>query len=357
MSEVPAEYETPEGLRTLANFLRSQSGVKVRSGIEHEKRVDYFKGKKLVECVLEAKKWPRSIPQITDKGVARMVANLMVQANFFHRSVKVEDKKGLLKISPQNVFEETGYYTWMYSGNMVWSNIATGAVIAVVIGFTLLPIWPDSAKKTLWYLSITFLMFTMVFCLVRFILFLFFWLFGYEFWIFPRLFDESLSFQDSFKPIYTFEPGAIGQGYYRIAVLTSVIGFAYWACTQPTEFDGFMQAQKDFIGDLYSGNLLADVASDPNLHKDHTKKVPSLEDLLRYETDTHTHIHVYKRRDTLINTHTHIYTHIHTYTHTHTYSHIYTHIHTYTHIHSESWRTTIRRRLPTRTAWMGVLLV
>lgn len=41
---VPAEYKAPEGLRTLANYLRSQNGVKVRSGIEHEKRVDYFKG-------------------------------------------------------------------------------------------------------------------------------------------------------------------------------------------------------------------------------------------------------------------------------------------------------------------------
>ena len=36
--------QVPVALRTLANFLRSQNGVKSRSGIEHEKRVDYFKG-------------------------------------------------------------------------------------------------------------------------------------------------------------------------------------------------------------------------------------------------------------------------------------------------------------------------
>lgn len=41
---VPREYEAPEGMRTLANYLRSTSGLKVRSGIEHEKRVEYFKG-------------------------------------------------------------------------------------------------------------------------------------------------------------------------------------------------------------------------------------------------------------------------------------------------------------------------
>ncbi len=39
---VPNEYKTPEGMRTLANYLRSQ--IRVKSGIEHEKRVEYFKG-------------------------------------------------------------------------------------------------------------------------------------------------------------------------------------------------------------------------------------------------------------------------------------------------------------------------
>mmetsp|Transcript_90822 Transcript_90822/g.256526 ORF Transcript_90822/g.256526 Transcript_90822/m.256526 type:complete len:338 (+) Transcript_90822:83-1096(+) len=282
MSGIPSEYETPEGMRTLANYLRSTNGVKVRHGIEHEKRVDYFKGQRLVECVLEGKKWPKSLPKITDKGVARLVAGLLVQGNFFHRSEKIPDKKGYLKISQKNVFEEKGYYTWMYAGNMMWSNILTGLVIAVVIGFTLLPIWPDVAKKVLWYCSVTFLIFTLSFCLIRFVLFLVLWLFGYEFWIFPRLFDESLSFQDSFKPIYSFEKGTPGQGFYRIGVLLTLIGFVYWACTQPTEFDGFIQAQKDFIDDLYSGNLLADVPADPATHMERMqKRVPSLEDLLK----------------------------------------------------------------------------
>lgn len=42
---IPEEYGKPEGLRTLANYLRSGNGVKVRSGIQYDKRVDYFKGK------------------------------------------------------------------------------------------------------------------------------------------------------------------------------------------------------------------------------------------------------------------------------------------------------------------------
>lgn len=287
--EVPPEYGAPEGLRTLANYLRSQNGVKVRSGIQHEKRVDYFKGKRLVEAMLDGKKWPKTIPKITDKGVAIEVANLLLKAQFFHRSEKVEGKKGYLKVSKnQAFFEEIGHYTWIFTGNMTWSNIGTGAVIAVVIGFTLLPIWPDIAKRILWYFSVTFLIVTLAFVLVRFLIFLVFWLVGYEFWIFPRLFDETLSMQDSFKPFYSFEKGATGQGLYRVGMIAVLVGFVYWACTQPTEFDGFLKANRDFLDDLYSGNLLTDVAQDHKDNIDRIHNVPKLEDLLKQMEDEET---------------------------------------------------------------------
>ena len=179
------------------------------------------------------------------------------------------------------MFEDSGYYTWMYSGSMVWSNILTFLVIAAVIVCTLMPIWPAAAKHVLWYCSVTFLIVIFSLLIVRGLSFMLMWMLGYEFWVFPRLFDETLSFQDSFVPVYTFENGTPGQGYYRLAGLAMLVGFVYWACTQPTEFDGFIQAQKDFIDDLYSGNLLSDVAHDTTAHLDRNKRVPSLEDLLK----------------------------------------------------------------------------
>jgi hypothetical protein len=155
---------------------------------------------------------------------------------------------------------------------MMWSNVATVAVILIVIVFTLLPVWPQFAKKVLWYCAVTFLLFTFTFVFIRFLLFLLMWILGYEFWVFPRcpfppclshlpafrlrLFDESLGFVDSFKPVYVFENGSPGQGYYRVALLVGVISFVVWAARQPTEFDGFLQAQKEFVDDLYSGEPL-----------------------------------------------------------------------------------------------------
>jgi translocation protein SEC62 len=96
---IPIEYQTPEGLRTLANFLRSQNGVKVRTAIEHDKRVDYFKGKKMIECLLypENVKWPKTIPRIIDKSIARIISQSLLTSGFYHRSEKVEGKKGILQ--------------------------------------------------------------------------------------------------------------------------------------------------------------------------------------------------------------------------------------------------------------------
>ena len=44
MPSIPEFYQQEEGLKKLATHLRSRNGVKVRSGIEHDKRVEYFKG-------------------------------------------------------------------------------------------------------------------------------------------------------------------------------------------------------------------------------------------------------------------------------------------------------------------------
>jgi hypothetical protein len=57
-------------------------------------------GKKLVECLLEGKKsWPKSLPKITDHDMAVEVASLLLLGQMFHRSEKVEGKKGYLVVS------------------------------------------------------------------------------------------------------------------------------------------------------------------------------------------------------------------------------------------------------------------
>ena len=109
---------------------------------------------------------------------------------------------------------------------------------------------------------------------------MFIWILGYDFWIWPNLFDESLGVMDSFKPFYTLEKTKEGQLMYRAGVFVAFFGFCWWAVTQPSEFDGYVKAQGDFIKDLYAGTLLSDVsqADKENIDK---PKMQSLDDLLK----------------------------------------------------------------------------
>lgn len=98
--EIPIEYTTPEGIRTLINYLRST--IKIRSGILFEKRVDYFKGKRFVETLMEQKgKWPKTLTKITDIKIAQAIGEVIMNNNeksYFVRVERVDDDKGILMV-------------------------------------------------------------------------------------------------------------------------------------------------------------------------------------------------------------------------------------------------------------------
>ena len=177
-------------------------------------------------------------------------------------------------------FDEAGYFTWLYEGDKTVSHLMTTALIAGFLFCTCFPIWPTFLKVFVWYMSVTLLIFIFALITIRALAFLFVWILGYEFWFLPNLFDESLSFMDSFKPVYSFDKCKAGQLPYRIGVAVAFFSFCYWAITQPSEFDGFVAAQGDFLKDLYAGKLLSDTSqeSKDNIDK---PKVQSLDDLLK----------------------------------------------------------------------------
>merc|ERR1712176_776559 len=115
---------------------------------------------------------------------------------------------------------------------------------------------------------------------VRGLAFLFVWMLGWEFWFLPNLFDESLGFVDSFKPVVSCEPTKPGQLPYRLGIGVAFFSFCYWEVTQPSEFDGFVAAQGDFLKDLYAGTLLSDMSQEDKENIDKPKH-QSLEDLLK----------------------------------------------------------------------------
>lgn len=153
----------------------------------------------------------------------------------------------------------------------------------LIIGFlccVCFPIWPNFLKVFAWYMSVSFLIFIFFLITSRGLLFMFVWILGYDFWFLPNLFDESLGFVESFKPVISFEKTKDGQLMYRLGVGVAFFGFCWWAVTQPSEFDGYVKAQGDFIKDLYAGTLLSDVSQTDKENID-KPKMESLEDLLK----------------------------------------------------------------------------
>ena len=157
--------------------------------------------------------------------------------------------------------------------------LMTGALIVCALLMALQPVWPMYIRVFVWYLAVTFLLFIFGLVISRALLFLFIWIVGYEFWFLPNLFDETLGFYESFVPVYSFEPTKAGQLWIRLSVAVAFGSFCYWAVTQPSEFDDFVQGQGDFLKDLYEGKLLSDMSQQDKENIDRPKM--SLEDLLK----------------------------------------------------------------------------
>ena len=160
------------------------------------------------------------------------------------------------------------------------SHLMTAALVVGFLFCVCFPIWPVFLRVFVWYMSVTLLLFIFFLITGRCMLFLFVWMIGYEFWFLPNLFDETLGFVESFKPVFSLEPTKPGQLPYRLGVAVAFFSFCWWAVTQPSEFDGFVAAQGDFLKDLYAGTLLSDMSQEDKENID-KPKMQSLDELLK----------------------------------------------------------------------------
>jgi len=249
-----------------------------------EKRLYYMKGEKIVNFLVEPKKktkWPTQLPKFSSRNEALKVCQALAEQNYIRKVDKTgKGEVKLLHPRFKSEFEEDVYFAWMYEGNKRFSHAMTTLLVVGFLACTCFPIWPNFLKTFVWYLSVTVLIFMFFLIIIRGLLFLFIWILGFDFWLLPNLFDEHLGVVDSFKPLYSANKSKEGQLYWRMAIFVSFFSFCYWAVTQPSEFDGFVAAQGDFIKDLYSGKLLSDIsqADKDNIDK---PKMPSLDDLLK----------------------------------------------------------------------------
>uniref|UniRef100_A0A7S3PBA7 Translocation protein SEC62 n=1 Tax=Aplanochytrium stocchinoi TaxID=215587 RepID=A0A7S3PBA7_9STRA len=278
MVEPTLNLKKPEDTKRVARYLYGT--VPLREAVQISKRVYYFRGKKLIEFLLNGEKHKDKPVCETEEDAIR-VGEALLELNLIHGSVVANKKKRELAPIRSKAFNAEGYYTWIYEGSQFKRNLLLGALIFAFLALTMFPVWPQWSKVAIWYLSVTFLIVLTVFIVVRLIFFILFWLAGYEFWILPNIFMDDLGFYESFVPGYTFEkdPNFFDRDMmvYRFALMGGALAFGYWLYNQPTEFDEIMIVQKQFLKDLYDGNLLSD--ENHKTQEEIDRIIPDLADL------------------------------------------------------------------------------
>jgi len=196
-------------LTAVADWLRNEkrSGLTTKEAVQYEKRVEYFKGSKLVDSLIGPKykgKVAKEMP-IKTRAEAAKLAQELLRVGYIHRSQRVQHahtRRWELELF-HGPFEEDGLFTWVYEGSKTKLYLMCGAMLVGALGICMIQIWPLWLKIGVWWCSVTFLTTFGVLCVVRLILFVLMWIVGFRgIWLFPNLFDDNQTFAGSFMPIF-----------------------------------------------------------------------------------------------------------------------------------------------------------
>ncbi|WVQ77913.1 hypothetical protein IAR50_007619 [Cryptococcus sp. DSM 104548] len=211
-----AQKRAEPELKNVVDFLRAKSGPKVRMGILNGKRVEYFKGKTAVRCLLSPQYQKlKKVPAVTTEDEAKALLAKILPFAFFLRtdrpppeSLPPAGQPKPLRLAPQQAFDPASYYTWFYDGSPLYTYLGGAAMVFIMLAGVMFPLWPVTLRIGVWYLSVGVLCLVGLFiglAIVRLI----FWCLTVvackrAIWIFPNLF-EDVGFVDSFIPGWEYD--------------------------------------------------------------------------------------------------------------------------------------------------------
>jgi translocation protein SEC62 len=205
---------SPE-IRNVVSFLRSgKAGLKVRVGALNGKRLDYFKGKSAIKALLSPPYSKlKNAPKVTTESEA---VKLLQRINSHAFVLRVQrgaptgssSSPKVLQIVNQQVFTPDEYYAWFYEGSQ-WTTYAGGlAMVAVMLGGVMFPLWPPTMRLGVWYLSIGMLGLIGLFFAIAVVRLIFYVITvvvaSPGIWVFPKLFAD-VGFVESFIPLWEWD--------------------------------------------------------------------------------------------------------------------------------------------------------
>ncbi|KII87635.1 hypothetical protein PLICRDRAFT_112185 [Plicaturopsis crispa FD-325 SS-3] len=216
MSTAEQQLKAPADILNVVQFLRSsKSGIKIRVGALNGKRIDYFKGKSAVKALLSpAYAKLKNVPKVESETDAHTVLHSVIPFAFYLRvergapSGSSSSSPKTLQVIPMQLFKPDEYYAWFYEGSQ-WTTYAGGvAMVAVMLGGVMFPLWPPIMRLGVWYISIGMLGLIGLFFAIAIVRFIFYIITvvvaSPGIWIFPKLFAD-VGFVESFIPLWEWD--------------------------------------------------------------------------------------------------------------------------------------------------------
>ncbi|EJD40193.1 translocation protein [Auricularia subglabra TFB-10046 SS5] len=200
----------PPEVRNLINYLRSsKSGIKNRTGVLNGKRIDYFKGKSAVKALLQpAYLKVKNAPKVGTEDEAIAVLRSALPYAFYLLVERGTGSPKPLQVVQMQSFKPDGYYAWFYEGSQLTTYLGGAAMVAVILGGVMFPLWPPIMRLGVWYLSIGLLGLIGLFFVIAIIRLIFYIITlivaSPGIWIFPQLFAD-VGFVESFIPLWEWD--------------------------------------------------------------------------------------------------------------------------------------------------------
>lgn len=237
LSRQKAGIRTPPSLR---------SGVKVCAELGR-KKVTYFRGKDFSFTMELRRKHPiylrnfgamldRKLEIITPE-ITKEVMEILLKQRILSKSksaplaANTKPKKWPDRIvrthdiAFDTDLEEDEYYIFNYEEPNPYQGLMVAGVIVIPLLLIMFPVWPLWIKISIWYACVFFLVFLFGFLLVRFVIFLLIWVGGWEFWVLPNIFDDTIPWFDAWKPLFSFDRTEEDEGFLVIRAMFLLLGY------------------------------------------------------------------------------------------------------------------------------------
>ena len=126
-------------------------------------------------------------------------------------------------------------------------------IIFAILLYVLMPVWPYKMKVAVWWISYVLLLAIIGLYIVRLIIYVFFYIFGFDVWLFPDMDDPKLGVIDSFKRVMSFESRK-DKWYFIVirlilAIISGYVGFCVYK--NPKLIDDAQSFVVNIVKDLY----------------------------------------------------------------------------------------------------------